>query len=116
MSSGGSNSSKDKHYNEIPGKVKEQLYYRFDIPFREWLRSIDPECDDSEKKNKLYEWQKNAKNIAISYAKELVDELPETAIIGHSVKNIKDNKSELFSAPRAFNYLMYKVKKLYEGV
>ena len=116
VSSGGSNSSKDKHYNEIPSQVKEQLYYRLDIPFREWLRSIDPECDDSEKKDKLYEWQKNAKNIAISYARELVDELPETAIIGHSIKNDKDNKAELFSAPRAFNDLMYKVKKLYEGV
>ncbi len=106
VASGGSNSSKDKHYNEITNTSKEQLYYRLDMPFREWLRNIDPDC---EKQKILNDWQKTAKNIALKYAEELVSEQPETAIIGHTI----DGK--IYSSPKALNEFKGKVKKLYEG-
>ena len=108
ISSGGSNSTKDKHYNEIPNTAKEQLYYRLDMPFREWLRSINPNCDDREKKEMLEKWQNTAKSIALKYADELVSEQPETAIIGHTI----DNKT--YSSPEALNIFKGEVKKIYE--
>ena len=107
VASGGSNSSKDKHYNEITDTAKEQLYYRLDMPFREWLRNIEPDC---EKQNILNAWQKTAKRIALRYAEELVSEQPETAIIGHTIEG------KIYSSPKAFNEFRGKVKKLYEGV
>lgn len=106
VASGGSNSSKDKHYIEITNTAKEQLYYRLDMPFREWLSNIDPDC---EKQKILNDWQKTAKNIALKYAEELVSEQPETAIIGHTI----DGK--IYSSPKALNEFKGKVKKLYEG-
>ena len=107
VASGGSNSSKDNHYNEVTNTAKEQLYYRLDMPFREWLRNIEPDC---EKQKILNDWQKTAKNIALKYAEELVSEQPETAIIGHTI----DGK--IYSSPKALNEFKGKVKKLYEGV
>ena len=107
VASGGSNSPKDKHYNEITDTAKEQLYYRLDMPFREWLRNIEPDC---EKQNILNDWQKTVKRIALRYAEELVSEKPETAIIGHTIEG------KIYSSPKAFNEFRGKVKKLYEGV
>ena len=115
VASGGSNSSKDKHYNDIPNEAKEQLYYRLDIPFREWLRSIDPGCDDDAKNEKQRDWSKTAKNTALRYAQELVNEQPESAIIGHYIKDEKNKKGDIYSAPKAFNAFISKVNKLYEG-
>ena len=115
IASGGSNSSKDKHYNEIPNEAKEQLYYRLDIPFREWLRKIDPESDVQTKQDIITEWQNSAKHIAFTYADELVRNQPDTAFIGHLIKDEKKNKAILYSAPKAMNSYRYSVKKIYEG-
>ena len=108
VASGGSNSKKDKHYTEIPDAVKSQLYFRLDLPFREWLRSIDPECyDEKNKYEKQKLWQITAKSIALSYAKELAAETNETAIIGHRA----DGK--MYSVPRAMNTFRSSLNKIY---
>ena len=76
VASGGSNSKKDKHYTEIPNVVTSQLYYRFDLPFREWLRSIDPQIyDEKQKYDKQLKWQSTARRITELYAQELVSEI-----------------------------------------
>lgn len=108
VASGGSNSKKDKHYTEIPDAVKSQLYFRLDLPFREWLRNIDPECDDEKAKyEKQKKWQNTAKSIAYSYAKELVAETAETAIVGHMIDK------NLYSAPQAMNKFRYDLNRIY---
>lgn len=115
IASGGSNSSKDKHYSEISSEAKEQLYYRLDIPFREWLREIDPKSDLQTKQNIIAKWRDTAKKIAFEYAEELVREQPDTAFIGHMIKDEKKNKTVLYSAPKAMNSYRYSVNKVYEG-
>lgn len=108
VASGGSNSKKDKHYIEIPNFVKSQLYYRFDIPFREWLRSIDPQIyDEKQKYDKQSEWQNTARRITETYAHELVSETADTAMIGHKEGDV------LYSSPKAMIIFKGQMKKIY---
>ena len=108
VASGGSNSKKDKHYMEIPNVVKSQLYYRFDMPFRKWLRSVDPESvDEKQKYDKQSEWQDTARRITEMYAQELVSETAETAITGHKEGDI------LYSSPKAMIIFKSQMKKIY---
>lgn len=108
VASGGSNSKKDKHYIEIPDNAKAQLYYRLDIPFREWLRSVDPECEDGKQRfEKQREWQDIAKKIAYNYAGELVSETDDPALVGHMI----DKK--LYSSANAMNTFNGQVNKIY---
>lgn len=110
VASGGSNSSKDKRFYAVANDAKEQLYYRLDMPFREWLRSIEPKLSNQEKQDKISEWQKTAQNTAMRYADELIADQPEIALIGHSID------SEIYSAPKAKNIFISKVKKIYEEI
>ena len=108
VASGGSNNSKNERFKVVATAAKEQLYYRLDMPFREWLRSIEPKPSEQEKQDKISEWQKTAKNTAKRYADELIADQPEIALIGHSV----DGK--IYSAPKAKNNFISEVKKIYE--
>ena len=107
VASGGSNSKKDKHYTEIPNVVTSQLYYRFDLPFREWLRSIDPLDDEKQKYDKQLKWQSTARRITELYAQELVSETADTAIIGHKEGDI------IYSSPKAMMIFRGQMKKIY---
>lgn len=108
IASGGSTNKKDKHYNETPDNAKAQLYYRLDIPFREWLRSVDPEFEDGKQRfEKQREWQDAAKMIAYKYAKELVSETDDSAIVGHMI----DKK--LYSSAKAMNNFKIQLNKIY---
>ena len=108
VASGGSNSKKDKHFSEIPNVVKSQLYYRFDLPFREWLRSIDPQIyDEKQKYDKQLKWQSTARRITELYAQELIAETSETAITGHREGDI------IYSSPKAMIIFRGQMKKIY---
>ncbi len=113
VASGGDNSPKNKTFTELPGKVKEQLYYRLDMPFRKWLISINPATMGEDKNKKIKEWQDEARKIAADYANELMDNTAECALIGHIIKGEK--KNEIYSAPKARNIFNGNVKKIYEG-
>ena len=108
IASGGSDSSKDKHYANIMTDTKAQLYYRLDMPFREWLRSIDPDSMGQKMQDVIKKWQDKAKEIAFDYADELVENLPETAFVGHKIDKV------IYSAPKAKNKFISEVKKIYE--
>ncbi|MBQ1660567.1 MAG: type I-E CRISPR-associated protein Cse1/CasA [Clostridia bacterium] len=107
VASGGSDSKKDKHFSEIPNVVKSQLYYRFDLPFREWLRSIDPLDDEKQKYDKQLKWQSTARRITELYAQELIAETSETAITGHREGDI------IYSSPKAMIIFRGQMKKIY---
>ncbi|MBR6384917.1 MAG: type I-E CRISPR-associated protein Cse1/CasA [Ruminococcus sp.] len=109
VSSGGSNSPKDKHYDKIKDEAKEQIYYRLDMPFREWLRNINPNCNGKEKQEIILKWQNTAKRTALAYADEIVGNQPETAVVGHKAGDT------IYSAPKARNIYRSKIRKIYEG-
>ena len=114
VSSGGSNSDKDiKYKTEIISETKSQMFFRLDLKFREWLRSIDPECKGQEKQEVLKQWQEIVKTTAIDYAYELEEKQPENSLIGHMVK--EKDKAVLYSASIALNKFKFDLKKIYEG-
>lgn len=78
--------------------AKEQAYFSLDLPFRRWLRSIDPKTDVLSVK--CDEWFEEAKTIVRKLGKEIADNASPQAFIGR-----KGN-----SAPQAYNIFLYKTK------
>lgn len=99
--------------SSIEKRVKEQAYYRLDIPFRQWLFQIDPEQNLEEQNQYRRKWKKTSETIIKNLGKELVDQMGGTAVIGRSIKEII-NKKEVerhYSAPEAFNYFLYQLSQ-----
>lgn len=103
--SGGSITDWDKATSSARG----EMYFRFDIPFRNWLSSIEP--DDMEgKQSKLEEWQNIAKQLALGYANELTLASSEVAIIGHKI----DGK--IYSVPKAVSRFRAAINAIYRKI
>ena len=109
IAEGGSDSAKDKHYNEVKQQTQAQLYYWLDMPFREWLRSIDPHESGEQQLERIRQWQETAQRTARRYADELVNNAAESALVGHRIGET------VYSAPKAKLTLLRKIKKLYES-
>ena len=108
IASGGEKSKENKHYMELPNSVKVQIYYRLDIPFRDWLRSVDPECEDEKQKvEKQRQWQYTARNIAYNYANEMVSKVGDTALVGRMIEK------KLYSSANAMNIFNAQLNKIY---
>lgn len=104
LASGGK--KEDKTYKQIQQDAKTKLYYNFDMPFRNWLYSIDPGKDD--KQDKISEWHKSARQIAYRCMHEFADNASETALTGKRF----DNK--LYSLPKAINIFRGMINKIYK--
>ena len=109
LASGGDKGSGKKQtpsYVRAGDHASAQLYYRLDMPFREWLRQLDPN-DIEQKQPQFEQWQQKAKGIALLYGKELIRDVSDTAMTGHMV----DKK--LYSAPLAYRYFQSDIHKIY---
>ncbi len=93
-------------------QAKAQLYYRLDVPFREWLRTIDPDDLDG-KPEKIQAWQNAARQIAIRYAEECIENASESALVGHYIEGKDKKKPVLYAAPKAFSIFKSQVWKIY---
>ena len=96
------------------GYAREQFYYEIDVPFREWLASIDPNwerCSDEESAS-LKNWHDTAKMIAASIGKSLVESAGTAAIVGRMGKDEKDN-DRYYSAADAYRKFRHKVNSIY---
>ncbi|MBQ8514157.1 MAG: type I-E CRISPR-associated protein Cse1/CasA [Ruminococcus sp.] len=111
IAEGGSDNSCESAVNT----VKEQLYYRLDMPFREWLCSIDPDAEGEEKEKLLEQWQKTAQKIAFRYAQEQCEHASDAAMTGHLIGR-DDKKKVLYSAPNAKQMFRGEVSKIYQKV
>ncbi len=105
-----SEESKESKESKVKGSAQKQLYYRLDIPFREWLRTIKLDEDGYAEEDVYDEWQKKAKQIACAYARELCDQVNSTAMRGHKLEK------KLYSAPKAMLNFYEKVNGIYEKV
>ena len=94
--------------------IREQFYFSVDVPFREWLLSIDPhwEIGSDEEFECVQHWHDTVKTIASRLAEELVKEAGSAAIIGHMVKE-RDKPDEYYSAPKALGFFKIGLNKLY---
>lgn len=100
--SGGSN---------VPATAKEQLYYRLDKPFRQWLESLNPEQKEMELEKKCLEWQETVCRIARQLGKELVEGAGSSAFAGRTYK--EKEKEYYYSAPEAYRWFQYRINKIY---
>lgn len=96
--------------------AQEQCYYRLDLPFRQWLLTIDPESTLWEQRNLRMYWRKQAKSIALRLGHELVEQGGTIALVGRSVTEHKGRKESTtyYCAPKAFNQFLYEVTQ-WEG-
>ena len=94
--------------------IREQFYFSVDVPFREWLLSIDPhwEIGSDEEFECVQHWHDTVKTIASRLADGLVKEAGSAAIIGHMVKE-RDKPDEYYSAPKALGFFKIGLNKLY---
>ena len=96
------------------GYAREQFYYEIDVPFREWLASIDPnwgQCSDEESEA-LKSWHDTAKLIASTIGKELVESAGTAAIVGRMGKDEKGN-DRYYSAADAYRGFRHRVNSIY---
>jgi len=99
-----------------PAPAKEQLYYRFDEPFRKWLYGLDPKSNGADLQEKCLEWRENAQQIARKLGKEMIDGAGEIAFVGRYVlEKIKGKEvKKHYSAPEAYNWYLFNIRKIYK--
>jgi CRISPR system Cascade subunit CasA len=79
------------------GATREQAYFLLDMPFRQWLKDIDPENGDIDKVSK--QWIDQMKTIVLEQGQQLVQEAGEKAFIGRS---FAQNATVAFAKFKAF--------------
>ena len=90
--------------------VQGDFYFTIDDPFRRWLRSIDAEEDELDEK--MDEWQRKCRDLAMTMGRKLVRESSSTALVGHRAEIIK-GRDELWTSAKAYNRFQYKIWNLY---
>lgn len=103
----------DKNGN-ASAPARSRFYFAVDQPFRQWLRSIDPEEDDMTETTAR--WQVIARGIAEQLGQQMVLEAGSAALVGHRVKldaGKKTERMELYTAPKAYNRFRAGLYKLY---
>lgn len=87
----------------MANRAKERAYHDLDLPFRSWLRNIDPSKDDADET--MNGWNQAAADIIMRIARESLKEAGERALIGDGDK----------SAFTSFRMLSGSIRKLIQG-
>lgn len=91
----------------------EQFYYRLDVPFREWLRTLDPGQGTPAREERRKAWRSKVKTVAEKLGKEYAEQAGEAAFAGRMLT--EDGKERRYSAPEAFNRFMDSLNKIING-
>lgn len=94
-------------------RAKEQFYYRLDVPFREWLRSLNPGQGAKEQDERRDTWRSEVRAIAAALGKEYMAQAGEAAFAGRTLT--EDGKERRYSAPEAYNLFTYRLNKIING-
>lgn len=116
---GGLDYNRVKAYEDlqkVTESARSQFYFAVDQPFRQWLRSIDPEEDDMTETTAR--WQVIARGIAEQLGQQMVLEAGSAALVGHWVeiktgRKKEDKKKILYTAPAAYNSFLGRLDGLY---
>ena len=94
-------------------RAQEQCYYRLDLPFRQWLLTIDPDATPRDQNEMRRTWRSQAKTISLGLGRELVDQGGTAALIGREVTEKIKNREEThyYCAPKAFNQFLSELKQ-----
>lgn len=97
--------------------AREQFYFRLDQPFRRWLCDIDPAWDSETAEKYIFQWRADAKRIAQTLGRQLVDQSGSAAFIGRMIKSSSSKVSEketYYSAPKVYNWFLADVNRVYQ--
>jgi CRISPR system Cascade subunit CasA len=87
--------------------VKEEAYFRLDMPFRDWLANANPAKDNME--NSLKEWIQTARDIILSLGQELISTVDIRSFVGRTVGK---EVSKRYTAPEAHSKFRASVFKI----
>lgn len=93
-------------------QLKEKLYDRIDIPFRQFLASVDPADDLDQRNERLAQWHQQAKRITLALGKDAVSQAGQHAFVGRTVEDKKKKTHYHYSLPEAYNLFLYQVNQL----
>ena len=90
-------------------QAKQEFYAAVDIPFRQWLSSIDPEQGDGEelRAEKDAQWRKTACRIALRQGRGMVDRAGTPAFVGRWVDQ------RFYASPIALDRFVFGIGKLF---
>lgn len=96
----------------------EQFYFQIDVPFRQWLYSIDPDWDREQSDASRVSWRNRVQRIARDLGRNLVEQSGPAAFVGRSVDGKESGKQEVhktyYAAPKAYNVFLARVHEIYE--
>lgn len=97
-------------------RAAQEYYAAVDIPFRTWLRSIDPKLGDGEelRAEKDAQWRTEAYRIALEQGKRLVRSAGSAAFTGRWLKEKKSDKEVFFSSSEEFNRFAGSIRKCFD--
>lgn len=95
-------------------KVKEDFYYQIDMPFRAWLRGIDP-IRDTDHDALVCLWRQQEQKILHGVARALVDQAGSQAFVGRTETDKKTKKEIRYCAPECYDRFCAMVRKCIGG-
>lgn len=99
-------------------EAKAEFYRQIDLPFRSWLRMLDPE--EGQKKESEYvekvseKWHKTVTVIAKKVADQLMENAGPAAFIGRKIEG-KDKTYWYCCAPKVYNIFLYRMWQVYSN-
>lgn len=91
--------------------MEEQFYSRVDVPFREFLASVDPGDDALTQAQRLTQWRDEERDIVLALGREAVAQTSQTAFVGRTRTEKYKGKEETrhYSVPEAYNMFQYQI-------
>jgi len=106
--------SDENNYKGASANVRKKAYFVLDGPFRQWLKSIDPDCDDLEIKNN--EWLGKMRHIILNIGEEYILNADEKSFVGKSIivrnRIVSSMKNNAISW---FELFKYEVNRIISG-
>jgi CRISPR system Cascade subunit CasA len=105
-----SGNSDEGNVEGLKEAARSQLYFKLDLPFRQWLGGVDPNTSVMDEES--VKWLGSAGALTRKMGRALLDSASEKAYIGV----YKDGKTEAPSVAVAYNNFKNQIRKILEGV
>ena len=92
-------------------KARERIYHRIDIPFRVWLKRIDPLQEAADRISLQQEWIGTAERLARALGEELAAQAGDAALVGRNVRERKDREVH-YPTPEAVKWFQIELNRI----
>ncbi len=97
-------------------EAAQEYYASVDIPFRAWLRSIDPAQGDDQdlRQSKDIQWSETAYRIAVNQGERMIQNAGESAFVGRWITDQKNDQQYHHSSVEAFGYFKASIWRCFQ--